>query len=167
MQNFYKVFPELKMVDVSRFTPVKEEFNGTNHLNIVVTGRLTSPENHSRDNISPTLVCDVTCNAEVNARHRGLTAVRGIAVLTAKAIIHHPALSNFRLRGIAIGNGWIDPREQYQGYVDFAYTKGLIKEGTKVRVLTAHPPAELNTPSDRSAAAITGGGEPRGANGSV
>jgi hypothetical protein len=37
------------------------------------------------------------------------------------------------LRGIAIGNGWIDPKTQYQGYVDFAYEKGLIKEGSKVR----------------------------------
>lgn len=36
------------------------------------------------------------------------------------------------LQGLAIGNGWIDPREQYQGYVDFAYEKGLIKAGTVV-----------------------------------
>lgn len=36
------------------------------------------------------------------------------------------------LQGLAIGNGWIDPREQYQGYVDFAYEKGMIKAGTVV-----------------------------------
>jgi carboxypeptidase D len=37
-----------------------------------------------------------------------------------------------QLKGLAIGNGWIDPMQQYQGYVDFAYEKGLIKEGSKV-----------------------------------
>lgn len=40
---------------------------------------------------------------------------------------------SFPLKGIAIGNGWIDPKTQYQGYVDFAYEKGLIKQGSKVR----------------------------------
>ena len=35
------------------------------------------------------------------------------------------------LRGIAIGNGWIDGRHQYPAYVDFAVEKGLIKRGTK------------------------------------
>jgi hypothetical protein len=50
----------------------------------------------------------------------------------ADAIIRSPALANFPLKGIAIGNGWIDPREQYQGYVDFAYERGLIKKGSKV-----------------------------------
>jgi len=43
------------------------------------------------------------------------------------------ALSNFALKGIAIGNGWIDPKQQYPGYVDFGYEKGLLKEGTPVR----------------------------------
>ncbi|KAG8747077.1 Cell death protease [Ceratobasidium sp. 414] len=35
------------------------------------------------------------------------------------------------LRGVAIGNGWIDGRSQYPAYVDFALEKGLIKRGTK------------------------------------
>ncbi|QRV72368.1 Serine carboxypeptidase [Ceratobasidium sp. AG-Ba] len=35
------------------------------------------------------------------------------------------------LRGVAIGNGWIDGRNQYPAYVDFALEKGLIKKGTK------------------------------------
>jgi carboxypeptidase D len=44
------------------------------------------------------------------------------------------------LKGIAIGNGWIDPMQQYTGYADFAYEKGLIKPGTPVRTsfLTVH-----------------------------
>ncbi|ELU38368.1 KEX1 protein [Rhizoctonia solani AG-1 IA] len=35
------------------------------------------------------------------------------------------------LRGIAIGNGWIDGRNQYPAYVDFAVDKGLIKRDSK------------------------------------
>ncbi|WVQ79509.1 pheromone-processing carboxypeptidase KEX1 [Cryptococcus sp. DSM 104549] len=48
----------------------------------------------------------------------------------ADAIIKSPDLPDFPLKGIAIGNGWIDPVKQYPGYVDFAYEKGLIKPGT-------------------------------------
>ncbi|KAL7416128.1 Alpha/Beta hydrolase protein [Mrakia frigida] len=48
----------------------------------------------------------------------------------ADALLNTPHLPNFPLKGIAIGNGWIDPREQYPGYVDFAYEHGLVKAGT-------------------------------------
>ncbi|WVW86604.1 hypothetical protein I302_108655 [Kwoniella bestiolae CBS 10118] len=48
----------------------------------------------------------------------------------ADAILKSNDLQNFPLKGIAIGNGWIDPKQQYPGYVDFAYEKGLIKQGT-------------------------------------
>lgn len=50
----------------------------------------------------------------------------------ADAILKSDFSPPIALQGIAIGNGWIDPREQYQGYVDFAYEKGMIKEGTEV-----------------------------------
>jgi carboxypeptidase D len=40
--------------------------------------------------------------------------------------------AGINLQGIAIGNGWIDPKQQYPGYVDFAYEKGLIKHDTPV-----------------------------------
>ncbi|AAW43480.1 KEX1 protein precursor, putative [Cryptococcus deneoformans JEC21] len=48
----------------------------------------------------------------------------------ADALIKSIELPNFPLKGIAIGNGWIDPKEQYPGYVEFAYEKGLIVSGT-------------------------------------
>jgi hypothetical protein len=50
----------------------------------------------------------------------------------ADALLKSQAFPNYPLKGIAIGNGWIDPKTQYQGYVDFAYEKGLIKQGSKV-----------------------------------
>lgn len=53
--------------------------------------------------------------------------------LPADAVLKSPLLPAFPLRGIAIGNGWIDPREQYQGYVDFAYSHKLIEKGTPVK----------------------------------
>lgn len=36
------------------------------------------------------------------------------------------------LRGVLIGNGWIDPVQQYQAYVPFAYETGLVKPGSSV-----------------------------------
>jgi len=50
-------------------------------------------------------------------------------------LIKTTSLPDFVLKGIAIGNGWIDPKQQYPGYVDFAYEKGLLKAGTPVRLL--------------------------------
>jgi len=41
-------------------------------------------------------------------------------------------LPSLNLKGMAIGNGWIDPLQQYPGYVDFAYEKGLFKKGSPV-----------------------------------
>ncbi|KAG5634532.1 hypothetical protein H0H81_001640 [Sphagnurus paluster] len=34
------------------------------------------------------------------------------------------------LRGVAIGNGWIDPRRQYPTYIDFAVKVGLLEENS-------------------------------------
>ncbi|WWC73439.1 uncharacterized protein I206_107408 [Kwoniella pini CBS 10737] len=48
----------------------------------------------------------------------------------ADAILKSSDLPNYPLKGVAIGNGWIDPIQQYPGYVDFAYEKGLVKQGT-------------------------------------
>ncbi|GAA6047466.1 hypothetical protein JCM3770_005761, partial [Rhodotorula araucariae] len=35
-----------------------------------------------------------------------------------------------RLKGLMIGNGWIDPANQYPAYLDFALQAGVIKKGT-------------------------------------
>ena len=53
---------------------------------------------------------------------------------SASAIINSTSTNEINLKGIAIGNGWIDPKQQYPGYVDFAYEKGLIKKDTPVSV---------------------------------
>lgn len=57
--------------------------------------------------------------------------------MTGDALLKTTKLPGFSLAGLAIGNGWIDPKEQYPGYADFAYDKGLIQKGTPVRLLSA------------------------------
>jgi carboxypeptidase D len=42
------------------------------------------------------------------------------------------------LKGIAIGNGWIDARRQYPAYLDYALEMGVIKKGTKVQPFLPH-----------------------------
>ena len=46
------------------------------------------------------------------------------------------------LRGIAIGNGWIDANSHYLSYLDYAVKVGLIEENTDVR-LFPHPHIHL------------------------
>ncbi|KAF8076754.1 pheromone-processing carboxypeptidase KEX1 [Lyophyllum atratum] len=52
------------------------------------------------------------------------------------------------LRGIAIGNGWIDPRRQYPMYLDFAVKVGLLDENSdawkEAKKITDHCVAELD-----------------------
>lgn len=40
---------------------------------------------------------------------------------------------NIPLRGVAIGNGWMDARRQYPAYLDYATKHGLLEEGSNVR----------------------------------
>ena len=40
---------------------------------------------------------------------------------------------NIPLRGIAIGNGWMDARRQYPAYLDYAVKHGIIELGSDVR----------------------------------
>lgn len=44
-------------------------------------------------------------------------------------IVQHPD-SNLNLKGVAIGNGWVDPYDQYPAYVEFAKLNNLISTPT-------------------------------------
>lgn len=48
----------------------------------------------------------------------------GSAILDSKRL-------DLPLKGLAIGNGWVDPREQYRGYAEFAYARGLVQKGSR------------------------------------
>ncbi|KAK9387193.1 Alpha/Beta hydrolase protein [Lipomyces mesembrius] len=39
-------------------------------------------------------------------------------------------LRQYPLKGIMMGNGWIDPVKQYLSYVPFSYSKGILQQGT-------------------------------------
>ncbi|KAG8899253.1 Cell death protease, partial [Tulasnella sp. 408] len=49
----------------------------------------------------------------------------------ADAILKTTLLS-MPLKGLAIGNGWIDGRHQYPAYYDFALKSGIVKQGSQV-----------------------------------
>jgi carboxypeptidase D len=68
------------------------------------------------------------------ALHSAIGSQRLTLTLSADALIKTTLLPDLQFKGIAIGNGWIDPMQQYTGYADFAYEKGLIKPGTPVRL---------------------------------
>lgn len=60
------------------------------------------------------------------------TALKSISLttFTAKAILDSNVPTP--LKGIAIGNGWIDAMAQYPAYVEYAAKYGIIKEGSEV-----------------------------------
>ncbi|XP_065846742.1 uncharacterized protein [Oscarella lobularis] len=47
---------------------------------------------------------------------------------TAALIMKSDSLAARNLKGIGIGDGWVDPLHQYHSYGDFAYAQGLINE---------------------------------------
>jgi len=55
-----------------------------------------------------------------------------LTIFSANAILNSTV--GVPLRGIAIGNGWIDPRRQYPTYIDFAVKVGLLEENSEVRI---------------------------------
>lgn len=63
------------------------------------------------------------------------------------------------LKGLAIGNGWIDGRHQYPAYYDFALRSGLIKEGSQVSLSLLIPkePSCLTHASDRERRSTSAG----------
>jgi len=91
-------------------------------------GRLTWPERVSLANGYLTLVR--LSHVEV-----ALSAER---FLTADGMLESPL--NMPLRGIAIGNGWIDSKEQYLAYLDFSVKSGLIEEKSHVWSLATYSP---------------------------
>lgn len=48
----------------------------------------------------------------------------------ASAILSSKLPTSTRLAGLLIGNGWIDPYNQYPAYLDFALSAGVIKKGS-------------------------------------
>ncbi len=53
-----------------------------------------------------------------------------IYAMSANAILESNL--NIPVRGVAIGNGWIDPRRQYPAYLDFTVKVGILEENTEV-----------------------------------
>jgi len=49
----------------------------------------------------------------------------------ASAILSSRLPTASRLAGLLIGNGWIDPWNQYPAYLDFALSAGVIKKGSE------------------------------------
>lgn len=50
--------------------------------------------------------------------------------MTADAILN--SALHVPLKGVAIGNGWIDVRRQYPAYLDYAVKHGLLEENSEV-----------------------------------
>lgn len=51
------------------------------------------------------------------------------AILTRNANVSETE-TEYNLKGIMIGNGWIDPKNQYPAYLPFAYANGIIESGS-------------------------------------
>ncbi|KAK9466806.1 Alpha/Beta hydrolase protein [Lipomyces arxii] len=58
---------------------------------------------------------------------------------------------HYPLKGIMIGNGWIDPVRQYLAYVPYSYQMGLLQDGTEGA-------AKVNTALDKCVAQLNQGG---------
>lgn len=54
----------------------------------------------------------------------------------AEAIIKRNVINRlnggWKLKGLLIGNGWMDPEPQYQSYLSYAYKAGLVKKDSKI-----------------------------------
>lgn len=132
LKNFYKVFPEYEHVDVRC---IKFVSRPTQH-----SSRLTWLAKVMQDNTSPSSVRLVpalqvtSCNPEL-----------ADALLNSKVS---------PLKGIAIGNGWIDARSQYPSYIDYLVKTEVLEENSDVRrrafpvaFLTCHVPVLESSPT--------------------
>lgn len=50
---------------------------------------------------------------------------------TADALLS--SIRDVPLKGVAIGNGWIDPKTQYKSYIDYSVKAGILEENSAVR----------------------------------
>ena len=51
------------------------------------------------------------------------------------------------LKGIAIGNGWIDARRQYPAYLEYGLKHGLVETGSDVREISFCLSIDANIPT--------------------
>ena len=75
---------------------------------------------------------------------------------SADALLKTPPSPKFVLSGLAIGNGWIDPKEQYPGYLDFAYEKKLLTKGTPVSPITSNLSRDSCQAADQAEKKLSG-----------
>jgi len=54
------------------------------------------------------------------------------AILERNQKMSSPSGTEWSLKGLLIGNGWISPWEQYQSYLPFAYKENLLVKGSKI-----------------------------------
>lgn len=61
-----------------------------------------------------------------------------------------PGSLGLNLKGIAIGNGWVDPYEQYPQYAEFAHQNNLIDEETYVTLVASFAECQrmMNDPKE-------------------
>lgn len=70
----------------------------------------------------------------------------------ASAILNSKLPTASNLEGLLIGNGWIDPWNQYPAYLDFALDAGVIKKGSDAE-------AKVRKEVERCKASIEKGGK--------
>jgi len=70
----------------------------------------------------------------------------------ASAILNSKLPTRETLSGLLIGNGWIDPWNQYPAYLDFALSAGVIKSGSEAE-------SKVRKEVDRCRASIEKGGK--------
>ncbi|GAA6061343.1 hypothetical protein JCM10212_004824 [Sporobolomyces blumeae] len=67
----------------------------------------------------------------------------------AQAILASHLPTSSTLQGLLIGNGWIDPYNQYPAYLDFALDAGVIKKGTEAESVVKKQVERCMTSQDK------------------
>jgi hypothetical protein len=66
-----------------------------------------------------------------NSGFQPLHFIYAAAFSTADALLS--SISDVPLKGLAIGNGWIDPKSHYMSYLDYSVKVGILEEQSPVR----------------------------------